>query len=121
MRATGLGIGATILANLATLAIMAQAIELMPGLREAQIIRTWSGTEGFTPDGEPVLGPSTTTPGLLHAFGFSGEGFQVGPAAGEVLAELVRDDTSSTPIDAFSIGRFVRSSSSSHALERITS
>jgi len=88
----------------ATLA--AQAIELLPALRHAHFIRTWSGTEGYLPDRQPVLGPSRTTPGLFHGFGFSGAGFQIGPAAGVVLAELARDGHSSTPIEAFSIDRF---------------
>jgi sarcosine oxidase subunit beta len=89
---------------IATLA--AQAVELLPTLRHAHFIRTWSGTEGNLPDHQPVLGPSRTTPGLFHGFGFSGAGFQIGPAAGEVLAELVRDGRSSTPIESFSIERF---------------
>jgi len=89
---------------IATLAV--QAIELLPTLRHAHFIRTWSGTEGYLPDREPVLGPSRTTPGLFHGFGFAGAGFQIGPAAGEVLAELARDGRSSTPIDAFAIERF---------------
>ncbi|MBT2333382.1 FAD-binding oxidoreductase [Variovorax paradoxus] len=83
-----------------------QAVELLPGLRHAHIIRTWGGTEGYLPDREPVLGPSRTTPGLFHGFGFAGAGFQIGPAAGEVLAELARDGRSDTPIDAFAIERF---------------
>jgi len=86
--------------------LSAQAVELLPALRHAHFIRTWSGTEGYLPDRQPVLGPSRTTPGLFHGFGFSGAGFQVGPAAGEVLAELVRDGRSTTPIDNFSIERF---------------
>lgn len=86
--------------------LSAQAIELLPALRHAHFIRTWSGTEGYLPDRQPVLGPSRTTPGLFHGFGFAGAGFQIGPAAGEVLAELVRDGRSSTPIEAFSIERF---------------
>jgi sarcosine oxidase subunit beta len=86
--------------------LSAQAVELLPALRHAHFIRTWSGTEGYLPDRQPVLGPSRTTPGLFHGFGFSGAGFQVGPAAGEVLAELVRDGRSSTPIESFSIERF---------------
>lgn len=89
---------------IASLAV--QAIELLPALRHAHFIRTWSGTEGYLPDRQPVLGPSRTTPGLFHGFGFAGAGFQIGPAAGEVLAELVRDGRSSTPIEAFSIERF---------------
>ncbi|MET3495352.1 NAD(P)/FAD-dependent oxidoreductase [Variovorax boronicumulans] len=87
--------------------LAAQAIELLPALRQAHFIRSWSGTEGYLPDRQPVLGPSRTTPGLFHGFGFSGAGFQIGPGAGEVLAELVRDGRSSTPIDAFSIDRFL--------------
>jgi sarcosine oxidase subunit beta len=83
-----------------------QAIELLPALRHAHFIRTWSGTEGYLPDREPVIGPSRTTPGLFHGFGFAGAGFQVGPAVGEVLAELVHDGRSATPIEAFAIDRF---------------
>jgi len=86
--------------------VLQRSVELMPALRHAHIIRTWSGTEGYLPDREPVIGPSATTPGLLHGFGFAGAGFQIGPAVGQVLAELVRDGVSSTPIDAFSISRF---------------
>jgi len=87
-------------------ALLAGAAELLPALRGAQVIRFWSGVEGSMPDHNPVLGPSGTTPGLFHAFGLSGAGFQIGPAVGEVLAELATTGTSSIPIDAFSIGRF---------------
>ncbi|GDY35197.1 FAD-binding oxidoreductase [Acidovorax sp. NB1] len=83
-----------------------QAIELLPALKHAHFIRTWSGTEGYLPDRQPVLCKSRTTPGLVHGFGFAGAGFQIGPAVGEVLAELARDGQTSTPIDAFSLARF---------------
>jgi len=88
------------------LAIMQRASELFGGLRHAHAIRFWSGTEATMPDKNPVIGPSRTTPGLVHAFGFSGAGFQIAPGVGEVLAELVRDGQTSTPIEAFSIQRF---------------
>lgn len=86
--------------------VLARTVELLPKLRHAHIIRSWSGTEGYLPDREPVLGPSATTPGLFHGFGFAGAGFQIGPAVGAVLADLVRDGTTVTPIAAFSISRF---------------
>ncbi|MGY4306485.1 sarcosine oxidase subunit beta [Bradyrhizobium sp. USDA 4369] len=88
------------------LTIMQRASELFGPLRHAQAIRFWSGTEGTMPDRNPVLGPSATTPGLIHAFGFSGAGFQIAPGVGEVLAELVRDGQTATPIAAFAITRF---------------
>ncbi|RZJ12843.1 MAG: FAD-binding oxidoreductase [Acidovorax sp.] len=88
-------------------ALAVQAVELMPALKNAHFIRTWSGTEGYLPDRQPVLGQSRTTPGLIHGFGFAGAGFQIGPAVGEVLAELARDGRSTTPIKAFAIERFL--------------
>ncbi|MCW5323528.1 FAD-binding oxidoreductase [Verminephrobacter aporrectodeae subsp. tuberculatae] len=87
-------------------ALAVQALELLPALKNAHLIRTWSGTEGYLPDRQPVLCKSRTTPGLVHGFGFSGAGFQLGPAVGEVLAELAHEGHSSTPIDAFDLARF---------------
>ena len=86
--------------------VLRGTVELLPRLRHAHIIRSWSGTEGYLPDHEPVIGPSATQAGLIHGFGFAGAGFQLGPAVGEVLAELVQGGASSTPIAAFSISRF---------------
>jgi sarcosine oxidase subunit beta len=86
--------------------VLRGTVELLPSLRHAHIIRSWSGTEGYLPDHEPVIGPSAKQPGLFHGFGFAGAGFQIGPAVGEVLAELVQGGASSTPIAAFSISRF---------------
>ena len=45
-------------------------------------------------------------PGLLHAFGFSGHGFQLAPGVGAVVADLIVDGASQTPIESFSIERF---------------
>lgn len=87
--------------------IMQRAAGLFPQLRNACAIRFWSGTEGAMPDKNPVIGVSDTTPGLIHAFGFSGAGFQIAPGVGEVVAELIAEGQTSTPIDAFSIKRFV--------------
>lgn len=87
-------------------ALLAKAAALLPPLRGAQVIRFWTGVEGSMPDHNPVLGASTTTPGLFHAFGLSGAGFQIGPAIGEVLSQLVADGKSSLPIDAFRIERY---------------
>ena len=89
-----------------TMIALKQAIALVPRLVHAQIIRTWTGIEGTMPDVIPVMGPSRTTPRLFHAFGFSGHGFQLGPAVGAVMAEVVQDGATPTPIAAFDIARF---------------
>ena len=52
------------------------------------------------------MGPSASIPGLFHAFGFSGAGFQVGPGVGETMAELIADGATDIPIAPYSIARF---------------
>ena len=76
------------------------------GLKSVHIIRTWSGVEGYLPDMRPVLGPSLTTPGLYHAFGFSGHGFQLSPAIGDIMATLIAEGESPEPLDRFRPDRF---------------
>ncbi|HWU00282.1 MAG TPA: FAD-binding oxidoreductase [Terriglobales bacterium] len=82
------------------------AAKLVPLVGRLAVIRSWSGVDGDTPDGSPIVGPSETHPGLFHAFGFCGHGFQLGPAVGAVLSELIIDGKSETPLDGLSIGRF---------------
>jgi sarcosine oxidase subunit beta len=89
-----------------TLNGMRNLVKIAPILKSAQVIRVWSGIEGYLPDMLPVIGESGTTPGLFHAFGFCGHGFQVGPGVGAVLADLIVDGRTDTPIASFSITRF---------------
>ncbi len=85
---------------------LARLAEIAPGLGHMRKGRVWSGVEGYLPDMLPVIGWSATTPGLLHAFGFSGHGLQLSPGVGAVVADLIATGASQTPIDAFSISRF---------------
>ncbi len=89
-----------------TLAAIGRARRLVPALGSAQVIRVWSGIEGYMADDIPVIGPSRTRPGLFHAFGFCGHGFQLGPGVGAVLAELAATGGTETPIGDFAIDRF---------------
>lgn len=89
-----------------TLIKLAQAPRVVPALRHLHIIRVWSGIEGYMQDSRPAMGPSVRVPGLYYAFGFSGEGFQLGPGVGEVMAELIHTGATTTPIGCYHIGRF---------------
>ncbi len=93
-----------------------QLVDVLPQLKNAQLIRTWSGNEGSLPDHEPVIGASCRQSGLYHAFGFAGGGFQLGPGVGDVMAELIAEGRTSTPIGAFSIDRFLQPASAPEAL-----
>ena len=89
-----------------TLHQMPQLHRLLPSIARLRIIRTWTGIESYLPDDLPVMSKSGKTSGLYYAFGFCGAGFQIGPAVGDVMAELIDTGATTTPIDAFSITRF---------------
>jgi sarcosine oxidase subunit beta len=91
-----------------TLRQLRELRRFVPSFQNVQLIRVWSGIEGYTGDSQPVMGPSAKTPGLHYAFGFSGEGFAISLGVGEVMAELMATGKTSTPIEGFSIGRFAR-------------
>ena len=80
--------------------------EVFPVMRQAEIVRAWAGIEARMPDDLPVIGPSRTAPGVVHQFGFSAHGFQLGPATGAAVAELVANGHTNMPLEAFDIGRF---------------
>ena len=82
------------------------AADIFPVVRNARIVRSWTGIEARTPDQIPVLGESRVLPGLFHSFGYSGHGFQLSPAAGAAMAELMARGATNLPIGAFSPARF---------------
>jgi sarcosine oxidase subunit beta len=85
---------------------LGNAVQVVPMLRGAQVIRVWSGIEGYLPDMLPVMGWSRTQKNLLHAFGFCGHGFQLSPGVGYTLAEIIDEGAARIPIEAFAIDRF---------------
>lgn len=91
-------------AKLATSAETVMA--LFPQLKDVRIVRTWAGIEAFMPDNIPVIGRSGTNENAYHAFGFSAHGFQLTPIVGKIIADLIIEDQSDMPIEAFSIKRF---------------
>jgi len=93
--------------DFAALRLSAQTVwDLFPVMRSAQIMRCWAGIEARMPDDIPVIGPSTTSENMFHAFGFSGHGFQLGPIVGAILAELIVGGQTNMPIAPFRIDRF---------------
>lgn len=81
-------------------------VQLLPALADVGVIRRWSGCEGYLRDMLPVMGPSARVPGLFHAFGFCGHGFQLGPGVGDAMAELITEGQCATPLGDFRIDRF---------------
>lgn len=89
-----------------TLSQLKEMRRLCPALGRLNVIRVWSGVEGYLPDSLPVMGPSAKVSGLYYAFGFSGSGFQIGPGVGETMAELVDTGATEIPLEPYRVERF---------------
>lgn len=85
-----------------------------PSEAGAVLRRGYTGVYECTPDFQPILGPVAAIPGLHLAVGFSGHGFKLSPAVGEMVAERIVDGRASladigifSP-DRFALGRLIR-------------
>ena len=95
--------------NFANLAKGARAAsDLFPVVKGVRIARCWTGIEAQTADHIPVIGASPHAPGLFHAFGFSGHGFQLVPVVGAILTDLILEGATRREIAAFAPQRLMQ-------------
>lgn len=86
---------------------LAEAMERrVPALADVGIARGWAGLYEMTPDHNAVIGRSRSVPGFLYACGFSGHGFLMGPAVGEITRDLCLGTTPALDISALDVERF---------------
>jgi sarcosine oxidase subunit beta len=84
-----------------------KAMHRVPVFEKTRINRGWAGLYEISPDNHAILGKVPEVEGLILAVGFSGHGFQHGPAAGMAIAELVWDGKpESIDIDPLALTRF---------------
>jgi sarcosine oxidase, subunit beta len=67
----------------------AAAVRLVPLVARRRLDMRWCGLEGQSIDGVPFIGPVPSVPGLQLAAGFTGHGFQLSPAVGRAVAEVL--------------------------------
>jgi glycine/D-amino acid oxidase-like deaminating enzyme len=90
-----------------SLARVRQALdEALPVFQTVPTEQTWAGMIDTTPDAIAVISPVAARPGLFVGTGFSGHGFGIGPAAGELLAALAMDRASAADWQPFRLSRF---------------
>ncbi|WP_100498594.1 NAD(P)/FAD-dependent oxidoreductase [Geodermatophilus chilensis] len=77
-----------------------------PALAEVGIAGGWAGLYEMTPDHNALIGRSDTVEGFLYATGFSGHGFLMGPAVGEVVRDLYLDEEPFVDVSGLSAARF---------------
>ena len=66
----------------------------------------WKGARPCMPDMKPIIGPATGKTGLWLAFGHGHQGFTLGPATGELLAQMMDGEPPAIDMQPFSVERF---------------
>lgn len=77
-----------------------------PALMETGIATGWAGLYEVTPDHNALIGTAPDVDRFLYATGFSGHGFLMSPAVGEVVRDLYLGRAPFVDVTGFDAGRF---------------
>lgn len=75
-------------------------------LGERKDSAAWKGARPCLPDMKPVIGPAPRHPGLWLAFGHGHQGFTLGPATGQLLADMMENKPTAIDMSPFRADRF---------------
>jgi len=82
------------------------AMQRTPCLAQAGVARLVNGPEGFTPDGDAIMGPAPELDNVFVAVGFNAFGIAAGGGAGRMMAEWIIEGEPSLNIWPLDIRRF---------------
>ena len=92
------------------LAGLGEAIERRaPAISEVGLGTGWAGLYEMTPDHNALVGEAEGVSRFLYATGFSGHGFLMGPAIGEVMRDLYLARSPVVDVSPLTAGRFAGS------------
>ncbi|WIX85240.1 FAD-binding oxidoreductase [Amycolatopsis sp. DG1A-15b] len=78
----------------------------IPAVLDAGVRTAWAGLYETTPDRNQIIGESVLLSRFFYATGFSGHGFQMGPAAGELIRDLYLRRRPAVDIAELDVRRF---------------
>lgn len=93
---------------------------ILPLLRQLPLLRAWSGMEGESPDGIPMIGPAPDGPGLFHCCGFTGHGFAISPEVGGVVGIWLATGAPPYDMQHFDPARFAGGNMPARVLPMVT-
>ncbi|MBI4762461.1 MAG: GcvT family protein [Chloroflexota bacterium] len=85
--------------------LMENSIRRVPAIEKAEIVKLLNGPEGFTPDGEFLLGP-TSVKGFWVACAFCAHGLAGAGGIGKVMAEWIIDGSPEWDVWRLDVRRF---------------
>jgi glycine/D-amino acid oxidase-like deaminating enzyme len=83
-----------------------RAVWVLPRLEKVSMIRAFTGFTAWTPDNLPLIGALAEPAGFFIAAVFCGLGFSIGPAIGELMADLIVNGHAPFALDAYRPDRF---------------
>ncbi|PTL78447.1 FAD-binding oxidoreductase [Vitiosangium sp. GDMCC 1.1324] len=96
---------------------MLQRAELfLPGLKDLQALRIWTGLRPATPDGLPLLGPHPAKPWLWLACGHEGLGITTATGSARLLTDRMLGRASAIPVQPYEPARFLERARTAEAL-----
>jgi sarcosine oxidase subunit beta len=78
-----------------------------PEISRFGIASGWAGLYEVTPDCNALIGEASGVSRFLYATGFSGHGFLMGPAVGEVIRDLYHGTAPVIDVSALDVDRFL--------------
>jgi glycine oxidase len=87
--------------------LLRDAIEVVPGVTELELVETLARWRPGTPDNAPLLG-ATRLPGLVVATGHYRNGVLLAPVTGDAIADLLTTGELPAPARPFTVDRFDR-------------
>ncbi len=88
--------------------VAARLERVAPGLADVGVAGGWVGHYETTPDHNALVGESEHVSRFMYATGFSGHGFQLSPAIGEVMRDLFLGEQPAVDIGGLGAERFAR-------------
>ena len=82
------------------------AVELMPAMSDAKLIKHTACLRPLTPDWLPIIGRALNVDNVYLATGAGKKGILISPGMGKAIADLITTGRTDLPVEAFGVERF---------------
>ena len=86
--------------------LMDGAVELMPAMAEATVVKHTACLRPLTPDWLPIVGRAPNVDNVYLATGAGKKGILISPGMGKAVADLITTGRTELPVEAFGVERF---------------
>ena len=91
----------------AKIELLQRAVDVLPGLEQAELVQHLAGSRPLSPDRLPIIGPAPGWEGVVLATGHGHKGVHLGPITGRTVARFILGGGARVPdeMDPFLPGR----------------